>query len=117
MAGEDLRRIITYVGATGKMLRFQMRDPETGAIVDLNSGGYSVPTISARETGLTEYRIEAAALTIEAGAWGWLNFYPSSDHLVSVGDLRAQIRIENTTGPDFTDQFIIEIQDPIHYSI
>ena len=115
MANEDLRRVKTYVGASGKLLRFQMRDPDTGAVVDISSG-YSNATISARFSGESTYKIQAEALTIEVGTQGWVSFYPSPGGIDTEGDLRAQIRIINPVGIDFTDKFIIEVDNPYHYT-
>ncbi len=114
MANEERRRITTYIGATGRKLRFQMRDPGTGVAVDLTS--VVSATISAQSTTGTAYEIEAAALTKEAGTDGWLYFYPTAGQVATKADLIAQIRLVYASDVDFCDEFIIEIKTPRHYT-
>lgn len=109
---EDLRRIKTYVGASGKRLRFQLRDKSTGEPLDLSSG-YSSFTISARESGASSRKIDAATLTVESGTDGWVYFFPAPAGIDTAGDLRAQIQFVNSYGLDMTDKFIIEVEEPI----
>lgn len=113
MANEELRRIKTFVGATGRKLRFQMRDPSTGAAYDLT--GFSAATISARVFGETDYKIQAAVLTIEAGTAGWVYFFPTTAHIDTAGELVAQIFLDSGADEDYSDKLIIEIEAPEHY--
>jgi hypothetical protein len=114
MGNENLRRTITFVGATGRKIRLQMRDPDTGAPNDISS--VDTATISGRFTGATEYTIQATALTIEEGTDGWVYFFPATSEVATDGDMRCQVRLLSGTEPDYSDPFILEIQEPEHYT-
>jgi hypothetical protein len=114
MANEERRRIVTYIGATGRKLRFQMRDPGTGIAVDLSA--LVSATISAQSIAGDAYEIEAASMTIEAGTDGWLYFYPTAGQVDAKADLISQIRLVYASDVDFCDEFIIEVRTPRHYT-
>lgn len=114
MANEELRRIKTYVGATGRKLRFQMRDLSTGAAYDMS--GASGVTISARKVGSVTYKIQAATMTVEAGTSGWVYFYPTAGECDTKGEYRGMVRWTGANGTEFSDRVIIEIEEPDHYT-
>jgi len=114
MASEERRRIITYVGATGRKLRFQMRDQDTGAAIDQTDTVSA--TISAQSLSGTAYEIEAATLTKEDGTDGWWYFYPTAGQIDTKADLDAQIRLVYASTVDFCNEFVIEIRQPRHYT-
>lgn len=110
MIREEMRRIYTVKGATGRKLRFQVRQPDTGAAFDLT--GYAGATISASFAGASAKKIDAATLTIEAGTEGWVYFYPTAAQIDTAGDLIARITLDPNTGTlDFTRRFVIEVED------
>ena len=110
MANEERRRIVTFIGATARKLRFQMRAPDTGLPVDLSS--LVSASISARFTTSGTYQISSAAMTVEAGTEGWVYFYPTSAQVDTKGDLLAQIRLDYATDLDYCDEYIIEVRTP-----
>jgi hypothetical protein len=114
MGNENLPRVITYVGATGRKIRLQMRDPDTGAPNDISA--VDTATISGSFTGDADYTIQSAAMTIEGGALGWLYFYPATSHLADTGDMRCQVRLLTGTEPDYSAEFVLEIREPEHYT-
>lgn len=114
MSKEELRRVKTFVGAVGRKIRLQMRDPSTGAAYDLT--GFSSATISGRFHGAEVYKIQAAAMTIEVGTDGWAYFFPTSTAIDTAGELRSQVRLDSGSDIDFSNKFIIEVEDPEHYT-
>jgi len=100
---QELRRITTFVGATGRALRFQLRDA-TGVVIDLS--GYTSAAISGKLD--TTEKIQNEAVTIEAGTDGWVSFTPSSGAIDTEGEIRAQIKLIAAAN-DYTDEFVIEV--------
>jgi len=113
MASEERRRIKTFVGATARKLRFQLRDPDTGAIVDATP--VTAAYVSA-QNGDT-FQISSAVLTIEVGTDGWMYFYPTAPEVAAAGDLVANIRLEYTGDLDYGDTMIIEVATPVDAAI
>lgn len=110
MPSNELRRIRTVVGATGRKLRFQIRRPDTGAAFDLTS--YAGATITARVPGAAVNKIDGVTLTIEAGTDGWAYFYPAAGHVDTAADLYARITLDPNTGTlDYSERFVIEVED------
>ena len=109
---EDLKILPTFVGATGRKLRIQIRDAD-GNPYDFSGGGFT-GTLSAQQSGV--YKIQAQDVTFEAGADGWVWYLPTAGEVDTPGDFFAQVRFVTGTGPDFTQRFILRIKDPDHYT-
>lgn len=110
MAGKELRRVQTVVGATGRKLRLQVRRPDTGAAFDLTS--YTSATLTAKFAGAVENKIDGEACTIEAGTDGWVYYYPAAGEVDTAGDLLARVTLDPNTGTlDYTERFVIEVEE------
>ena len=109
MATDHRPRIKTYIGATARKLRFQMRDPDTGGALDITDVVTAV--ISAKFDGVATYQIESASMTIEVGTDGWLYFYPTSAQVDTKGDLSANIRLNYASDLDYSNEFVIEVDN------
>lgn len=105
---DDLRRVRTWAGAT-RQIRLQIRNSD-GTAKDLSA--FDSATVSADLGGTA--KITAETVTIEGGTSGWVNFTPAAGEIDVAGDYRAQIRFVDGTDVDYTDQFIIEVGDPIY---
>ena len=108
---EEIRRVVTFVGATGRVLRFQMRD-DTGVVVDVS--GYDSAAISGK-LGTTE-KIKNAVCDIEADVNGWVEYTPAAGEIDTTGDIRCNLKLVAATLPDYTEEFIIEVATPHDYS-
>lgn len=117
----ELSRVVTYVGADGRNLRWQAKT-EDGAAYDLSSiRDNGSATISARlgDGGSTDdWLIKASAVTIEAGAdgvAGWHNYTPTAAELPTAGEYIAQVRLVDVSSRvDYLGEVIIEVREPVH---
>lgn len=110
MSAKDYRRIQTVVGATGRKLRLQIRSKATGAAVDLTD--YTSATLDSWFAGTTPNKILAKAMVIEVGVLGWVYYFPIAAEIDTAGDLLSRITLDPNTGTiDYTERFIIEVED------
>jgi len=101
---EELRRVKTFVGATGRVLKFQLRD-STGEAIDLTD--YTAAVISGAN-GETE-QIQRETCDIQTGTDGWLHYTPSATAVGTTGDVRCNIKLTKASTTDYTSEFIIEV--------
>jgi hypothetical protein len=106
----EIRRIKTWVGATARKLRFQVRNPETLLPIDLGDveNAYLSASIDERAT----YKFANVVMRIEVGTDGWCYFYPTAAQVDTAGDYYGNIKLEYTDTLDYSKEFIIEVGTP-----
>lgn len=114
----ELSRVYTYVGADGRELRWQAKD-EDGAAYDLSEWrDNGSATISARLGDGSEdddYKIKAAAITIEAGTDGWFNYTPTAAEIAVAGEMIAHVRlVDSGSKIDYLEPMVIVVEEPTH---
>jgi hypothetical protein len=99
-----------YVGATGRKIRVQVRDDD-GNVLDQTGNTHK---LSARLG--TVYKIEAVTMTVEVGTDGWIYYMPSAAEVATEGEYNCQVQVTSGGLVDYTDPFILDNREPIHYS-
>lgn len=106
-----MRDIYTFVGATGRQLKFQLRD-ETGNIID--ASGYSTAHISGL-LGAVE-KIQQGVCDLTDAATGWVYYTPAAGEIDTEGTIKAQIKLTSGSSVDFTEEFNIIVQAAHDYA-